>query len=374
MGRNEKALQLFRKSHQYAYAKDVKALTGYTSLNIGNVYGRRENWGEAQKWINAAISIFTEIEMPDALRACYEAKGMIREKMGDPEGAEENYRKSVKLLEALRQDVTGGEEESLEFLEIRGNAYHRLISLLMKQGKASEALTFLERSQLKELRDQFDQISPDLGSEDEEKAKERERNLREQIEATRVRLKEEQSKPEEEKDKEKIAALEQVLTVKKQQYIEYINDLREKFPELASLLAIQPDALIDLQNLLPPEVALLQYLILDERLYIFVITKESLAYKEMAVLRSDIEGKVDYLRSLIVNPLIPLNTGPLDAETLRPTDESRSNAFEMLIEPFLQTSESLYQILMAPVEEELSEYRILGIIPNGKLHLIPFQA
>lgn len=374
MGRHERALQLFIKSRNYAISKGMRALLGHTSLNIGKVYSSTGGWDEAGKWVDEAIIIFTEPEIPDMLRDCYETKGIILENQGDIEAAEYSYRESVSLLEALRQDVVGGEEEALDFLESRGNAYHRLISLLMKQGKASEALMYLERSQLKKLRDQFDWIRPDLNRAEEQQAKETERKLREQIEAARIQLKEEQSKSEEEKDQEKITELEQALTVKKQHYIEYINDLREKYPELASLLAIQPDALIDLQKLLPSQVALLQYLILDERLYIFVVTEQSLAYKEVPVQRSDIEGRVDYFRSFLMNPIIPLNTGPLEGKTLRPTDQDRSKSFEMLIEPFLQTSEHLYQTLIAPVENEVDGFRILGIVPNGKLHLLPFQA
>ena len=173
-----------------------------------------------------------------------------------------------------------------------------------------------------------------------------------------MQLAEEQSKPEEEKDKERIARLEETLSAKKQQYIGYVNDLREKFPELASLLSIQPDTLIDLQSLLPPQVALVQYLILEERLYIFVVTKESLAYKEVPLMKSDLEGKIDYLRSLLMNPQIPLNEGPLESSTLRPKDEGRSDAFEMFIGPFIQASEALYQVLIEPVEGELSKYQI----------------
>jgi CHAT domain-containing protein len=80
------------------------------------------------------------------------------------------------------------------------------------------------------------------------------------------------------------------------------------------------------------------------------------------------------MRSLLMNPQIPLNLGPLEVKTLRPKDEGRSHLYEMFISPFLTASQGLYHLLINPVEGELSRFKVLGIIPNGKLHLLPFQA
>jgi CHAT domain-containing protein len=164
------------------------------------------------------------------------------------------------------------------------------------------------------------------------------------------------------------------LSVKRQEYIEYISDLRHEFPQLASLLAIQPDTLIDLQDLLPAQVALIQYLILEEGLYIFVVTREFLSYKEVKVAQTDLEAKIDYLRSLLMNPQIPLNLGPLEAKTLKPKERGHSDLYEMFVSPFFQASGELHHLLIKPVEGELSRFTVLGIIPNGKLYLLPFQA
>jgi CHAT domain-containing protein len=310
----------------------------------------------------------------DNLRECYYQKGIILERKGDISGAQDNYKHSVKLLESLREDISGGKEEQIVFVEKRSSVYQKLITLLMKQGKSAEALEYLERSRLQNLRNQFDLLNPNLNNEKEEAAKEKEKKLREQIEDARTQLVEERSKPKDEQNIEKIARLEDRLKVKKQEYIEYINDLREKFPELASLLAIQPDSLVDLQGLLPPNVALIQYLILPENLYIFVVTDSTLFHKEVAVKQTDIESKIDYFRSMLMNPQIPMNLGPLDTATMTPSEPDRSHFFEMFVKPLIEVSNEIYGLLIKPVEKELAKYSVLGIIPNGKLHLLPFQA
>jgi CHAT domain-containing protein len=368
------ALHYFEKSHEMAKELGIELLVAFTSQNMGKAYGRMRRWEEALEKTDEAIGILREVDIPDPLRECYHMKGIFLERRGDISGAEKNYRESVKILEALREDVAGGEEEMLAFVEMRGRVYQRLIALLLKQGKTAEALHYLERSRLQKLRDQFDQLRPHLANEEEEKARKKEKELREQIEEARTQLTEEKSKPREKQDARKIAQLENRLSVKRQEYIEYISDLRDKFPQLASLLAIQPDTLIDLQGLLPAQVALIQYLILEEGLYIFVVTKESLSYKEVKVTQTDLEAKIDYLRSLLMNPQIPLNLGPLEVKTLKPKERSRSDLYEMFVSPFFKASGELHHLLIKPVEGELSGFTVLGIIPNGKLHLLPFQA
>jgi CHAT domain-containing protein len=367
------ALRYFEKSRDMAEAMGTRILVAVTSLNIGKAYGRMRRWEDALGKTDESIGILKEVDIPAALQNCYYTRGRLLERKGDIPGAEKSYRESVKILETLREDVAGGEEEMLAFVEMRGHVYQRLIALLLKQGKAAEALKYLERSRLQKFRDQFDRLRPHLGNEGEEEAKEKERKLRKQIEEARARLTEEKAKPKGKQNVKKLAQLENSLSTKRGEYIEYINDLREKFPELASLLAIQPDTLIDLQSLLPPQVAIIQYLILEEGLYIFLVTNEFLSYKEVKVSQIDLEGKIDYLRSLLMNPQIPLNLGPLEVKTLKPKDEGRSNLYEMFISPFIKASQELHHLLIKPVEGELSRFKILGIIPNGKLHLLPFQ-
>ncbi|MDP6178489.1 MAG: hypothetical protein QGG48_01200 [Desulfatiglandales bacterium] len=46
--------------------------------------------------------------------------GLFLERKGDLPGVEKNYKESVKILEALRGGVVGGEEEALAFLKKEG--------------------------------------------------------------------------------------------------------------------------------------------------------------------------------------------------------------------------------------------------------------
>jgi len=367
------ALQHLEKSYTLAKEMGMKLYLAQAAENIGKAYLLMGKWDEALKRTEEAIEIHSETGLLDNLRECHFQKGILLEKKGDTSGAKDHYEISVKLLESLREETAGGKEEQITFVEKRSKVYQNLIQLLMQQGKPAEALEYLERSRLHDLRNQFDTLNPNLNNEKEDEAREKEKKLREQIEETRTWLVEEKSKSKEEKNIDKIARLEDQLRVKKQDYIEYINDLREKFPELASLLAVQPDSLIDLQGLLTPDVALIQYLMLPESLYIFVVTNSVLYHKEVMVKQTDIEAKIEYLRSILMNPQIPLNLGSLDTTSLKPVEARFLPFYEMFMKPLIDVSHELYDCLIKPVEKDVEKFSVLGIIPNGKLHLLPFQ-
>ena len=242
----ETALHNFEKSHSIALDLGMRSFLAYTSANIGKIHGKVRQWNKALERTDEAIGILREVGTLDPLRDCYYMKGIFLEHTGNVTGAERNYKESIKILESLREDLTGGEEAMVVFVEKRGKVYKRLIRLFLQQGKIAEALEYLERSRLKKLRDQFDQLKPRLKSQEEKKAREKDFSLREEIQTLRDQLTDEKSQPESKQNKERIVTLERTLGTKRQTYIEYINDLREKFPELASILSIQPDILLDL--------------------------------------------------------------------------------------------------------------------------------
>ncbi len=370
----EQGIRDLTRAYEMALAGGMPGIVAAIAKTTAQVLGRKEDWNGALAKTDEAISIFTRIDLPSELQECYHMKGVFLEKTGAFQEAEDNYKKSVALLEDIREDLAGGEEDISAYMEKQGNVYQHLIALLLKQGRTGEALDYIERSRMKKLRDQFDILNPVLQVKGADKARERENEIREQIAAARVELSEEHEKPGEEKNTKKIAQLEKTLGEKKQEYIEYINDLRETFPDMASLLAIQPDNLVDLQGLLPDNVAILQYLIMDDQVYIFLVTATSLIYRSKPVERAYLEEKIDYLRSLVMNPQIALTVGPLEARTLKPMDPGKQEFQKLFIQPFMEASAELYQLLIEPIAAESAGYETLGIIPNGKLHLLPFQA
>lgn len=374
MGDGKKALERFDRADTLVRDLGAKPLLAAIYLGKSRAWSILKGWDQALQETDRAIETLKGLQIPALLLGCYDLKGQGLEGKGNLAQAEASYRESVKLFETLREGAAGGEEEKLTFEESHAAVYQRLIDVLLRQGKVPEAMNYLERSRLKKFRDQFDRLKPTLGSKEEEQARQKEEKLMAEIGSVQDLLSREQSKPKEEQNSAWIKELEKRLSARKQDYIEYVNDLREKFPELASLLAIQPDSLIDLQALLPPQAAIIQYLILSDRLYIFVVTGKTSSYKEVKVSQEDLEKKVDAMRSLLMDPRIPATLGPLDAGSLQPQDQRRRDMFDEWIRPLFEVSQELRQLLVQPVEAAIAPFAVLGIIPNGKLHLLPFQA
>lgn len=374
MNDGKKALEHFEKADRLARDLGSRSLLATISLGKSRALAVTKNWDQAIKETDQAMDLLKTIQVPGLTRLGYALRGQYQENKGNLVEAEANYRESVKLLESLREGAAGGEEGKLSFEEATAPVYERLINILLRQGKVPEAMNYLERSRLKKFRDQFDQLKPTLSSKEEEQARQKEEKLMLEIGSVQELLNQELSKPKEQQNSARIEELERRLSARKQDYIEYVNDLREKFPELASLVSIQPDSLIDLQALLPPQAAIVQYLILNDRLFIFVVTGKTSIYKEVKVSQEELEGKVDTLRGFLMDPQIPAMLGPLDPVSLKPQDQSRADLFDEWIQPLMKVSEELRGLLLQPVEAEIAPFAVLGIIPNGKLHLLPFQA
>ena len=368
----ETALHYFKKSYATAASIGIRGRMAKISRDMGKAYGRMGQAKEALEKVDEAIAFLAEAGIADALRASYYTKGVLLERMGERDRAEKNYKRSIEILEGLRSDVAHTEADVESFVERRGQAYNRLISLLSKEGRVAEALQYLERSRLKKLRDQFDQLKPQLINEAEEEAKGKEKALREKIEGARIQLTDEKSKPKAKQNRERIARLEKDLMRERQEYLEYVNNLREQFPNLASLLAIQPDTLIDLQNLLPSHVCIVQYLILEEGTHIFMVTNQLVFHKEVKVNQRILEGKIDAFRGLLEKQRGSRSRGLKQVKV--PEGKASAASRDGVMKSLHETAEELYGLLMGPLEKELSGFKILGVIPNGKLHLLPFQA
>jgi tetratricopeptide (TPR) repeat protein len=358
-GEHQRALVHFKKAHAFSRTSGMMPLLGKSSKNMAKAYAGLGQSEEALRRADETVQILRKLKIPVALQDGYMIKGNLLEKRGDLTGAEKDYKSAVGILEELREGTAGSEEKSL-FAGKGRTVYERLIQLLLSQGKVPEAMKYLERSRLKGLRDQFDQLKPTLNNEAEEEARLKELALKEEIEVARIQLTKEQSKPKAEQNPIKIKSLEKTLSLRKQDYIEFINDLRESFPQLASLLAIQPDTLIDLQALLPQKAAIVQYLILKDRLYAFLVARDTLLYKDVRVDQTALEGKIDYFRSLLMNPRIPVKMGPLETKTLRPQAEAKGSLYDMFIAPFLKTSED-------KIKSGLGGYDVLHLATHGKL-------
>jgi CHAT domain-containing protein len=109
--------------------------------------------------------------------------------------------------------------------------------------------------------------------------------------------------------------------------------------------------LSDLQQMLPDEVQIIQYAVLEDKTIVWVVTQKGIVWStEFSAGLNMLEEKAREFQELISSP----------------SDESQNLA--------LQQARDLYEILIEPVESHLDKNKLLVIVPDKSLHRIPFHA
>ena len=111
-----------------------------------------------------------------------------------------------------------------------------------------------------------------------------------------------------------------------------------------------PQSLNSLQRQMPANVQLVQFLLLDRRLLVWVLTRDSLAVKQIEVSAVDLENKIDRFRALIADRA--------DGESVE----------------FAALSRELYDLTIGQVRPMLDPAREICIVPNRALYKLPFAA
>ncbi|HEV7503697.1 MAG TPA: CHAT domain-containing protein [Thermoanaerobaculia bacterium] len=130
--------------------------------------------------------------------------------------------------------------------------------------------------------------------------------------------------------------------------------LKRDHPEVSALLQAEPAEMAQLQSLLRDDQVILQYLLLPETSYLFVLSAADVSIFEIPRGQAAIESWVRAYRDAIkvVDP--------------PPSAQARAEAEA--------AERELVQTLLAPVLPVLEKYHDLVIVPNGSLHLLPFSA
>jgi CHAT domain-containing protein len=102
---------------------------------------------------------------------------------------------------------------------------------------------------------------------------------------------------------------------------------------------------------MPAQAQILQYAVLEDKLLIWVITRENFSVQAVKIESSDLSEKirayVQHVKSV--------------------SDESEAQATE-------QSAKALYDLLVKPVDASLDRGKLLCIVPDKSLHYLPFAA
>ena len=287
--------------------------------NLGLAYYSLGKYDKAIEFHLQRLAIAREIKDRRGEGNALNNLGVVFKNLKQPELAILFYKQSINVREAIRKDIRKLDKDiQKSYLETVSSSYKRLADLLIQQGRIIEALQVLDLLKVQELEDYLKNIKGSDRS------------------AQGVRL----LSPEK-------AISDKLLAVSFDNSPEINSQLAKQIQQLPkSEINKVPDYL----QKIPQGTALLYPLILDDRLEIILFTPNTIPIsRTVKISQKELETLV-----------IDFRAGLLDAGS------------EDVKEPAAQ----LYQLLIKPIEIELTQAKVTTILyaPDGILRYIPIAA
>ncbi|MBN2125698.1 MAG: CHAT domain-containing protein, partial [Deltaproteobacteria bacterium] len=347
LGRMSEARKHFEEALDLLAIKGIHALQTECLLGLGEMYMRQEEYGKARKSLESAARNGRALGQSEALWIAHSRLGRICEIQGDPEQALGHYEEAIGYIEAMRGRMTDPNLKAF-FMENKLHVYEWMIRLLRRMHRDPEALHYLERAKARALLDMLGEKAFSSGKARENDLLALERELRQGIQELSMEAAE--TSAEEDHDASERKVEQDALEAR---YRTVLDEIAALNPELASLISIRPLKANEIQALLDPETALVEYFLGKEIRLAFVVTPERVLsvpleetpetiYEMIRKFREDAVEKVSLERLGSQDYRIPLS--------------------------------GLYEALIRPLEEHIAGKTHLVIVPHGMLHYLPFHA
>jgi CHAT domain-containing protein/Tfp pilus assembly protein PilF len=269
-------------------------------------------------------------------------RGQALERTERFEDAVAAYQRAVEIIESVRSQLLE-ERYRAGYIEDKYQVYIALVRLLLKLDRPREAFRFSEKLRARSYLDLLNQASPPLA---DPAMRQAESELRQRIRRLQHAIQTETEKPSSLRRGRALDLYTSELAAAERSYQNLLDDLRRSQPHYAAVRALEVPAAEDVQSALPPGTALIEYVIGEDELSVFVLRRDSLQATTIRARAIDLESRVTLLRDLIQQPA--------------------SKAW-------LKPAESLRRTLMDPLEEAgwLEGATRLYVVPHGVLHYLP---
>lgn len=348
--RHAEALEYYRRALSRSEAARFRGETAHALRRIGQAYQAVGDYQEALVWIQKAVALEREMDRPNSLGAALTALGYCRLELSQTLEARQAFAEAISITEKLRAQAGGGVEESQRFLEGRLRAYHGMLSLLVKENQSDEALAIAELTKARVLLDVLENGRVNIQKAMTTDELEQERRLKSALTATNRRLAgaSQSDKP----DTPRINELKQEVEKARLGYEAHQVFLYAAHPQLkvqrGQAPIITPQELL---SLLPDtSTALLEYVVTDEKTYLFAITRGA--------------GRPD----------IHLYTLPIKSFELAKEIEAFRQQLAGRDLGFRAAAAKLYALLIKPAQAELKGKSNLVIVPDDSVWDLSFQA
>jgi CHAT domain-containing protein/tetratricopeptide (TPR) repeat protein len=356
-GDHARALEYYQRSLKLAGEVEHGEGIAVALNRSGDAYLSLGRYEAALEAAQRAASKAREVGLLRQYQEAWTVAGTAHRLLGQTEPARAAFLEAIAAVERLRDQVAGGEQDQQRFFEDKLSPYHGMIELAVARNDPFEALSYAERARGRVLLDVLSRGRVDINKAMTGEEIRRSHALTTEIASLNARifaLKQEQ-KP----DGALIAELDARLAKARLDYESFQSNLYAAHPEL-KVQRGQPRPLSrdDVAALLSDgQTALLAYACLEDRSYLFVVTRAGGG-----------SGRA--------HAPIDLRVYPLDVKSKELGEMTRAFRHQVAERDLRikQASRPLFDLLVKPAERQLRGVKKLCIVPDGPLWELPFQA
>jgi CHAT domain-containing protein/Tfp pilus assembly protein PilF len=398
LGKKTKALEYYNQALPILRSVGDRSGEAITLTNIGVVYSDLDEKTKALEYYNQALPILQVVGDRSGEAATLNNIGLVSSDLGEKTKALEYYNQALPILrvvgnrsgeaitfgnlaglyrtqnqltealqninaaiaiiESLRSELKNDALKTSYFASVQ-NYYQLKTNILMQlhqqqptQGFDAQALETIDQSRARVLRELLIQSKANITTNINPELLAQEKALNQTLDTKEIQLV--QLSASKQETDPKITQLKQEIAALYTDRDTLKNTIRATNPAYANLQYPKPTKLAELQRQLDRDTLMLQYSLGEKESYLWVISHKDL-HTYILPKRSDIEKTAQPFRDAIsVNPNEP-KLDPITTQEL------------------FTTSQALTQQILTPAAALLGNKRLV-IIPDGKLHQIPFAA
>lgn len=291
-------------------------------------------------------------------------QGQLLEARGNFVGATEKYRDAISLLESTR--ATAASAGAFSNVKRNYQLYERMVRLLIKSKRSSEAFDYLSRAKSKHLQDSLRLSNLKTNDKELQALLDKATSLESGERTISAQIESEQAKPVAEKNVEKIETLKKLLADTQGKFLQVSRDLQKANKDrFKDVMTIQPLQLKEYQSGIPSDTIFIQYAPLGETIYVFLVTRDTLKIYELPTKREELWRLIKTVRTQIAAK-----------QTLAPARGARFGgaAGSVNAAPLGDNLSALYDILITPITADIAPKKTVAFIPTQLLYYLPIHA